>query len=362
MDPTNKILHLKEPAFILLMIVTLLSRQYKVYRKTVKVMFILLAFDIVALLSAGLFYNIDISSGFGYTRTLLFFSVFLAISSHSVNNILSLNYYVGLGLSCLILALYCIYITGVIDPNLIYLAAMEFDYTIMIANRSFLGIEQTMFFYKTMPFVFFALIYSLRHGRFIGSCIIFASIWVGGSRTPILCGLSIICYYLWSKGYFRFMRLLLAILAIVGMYMLLIQLTSVENQTEGDIIKIQTIEDFRQATSIIGHGPGVPFFSKARGEILTSTEMTYLEILYHYGYLLGFLLIFIFFKPVIELVREKSFDIKDFGIAYLLYLINAGTNPLLINSTGLYVFATVLVLVSKTKDCLIITKHNIYKI
>lgn len=57
------------------------------------------------------------------------------------------------------------------------------------------------------------------------------------------------------------------------------------------------------------------------------------------------LVLWLFYKPFKILFRKQNeSDIKDFAIVYLLYLINAGTNPLLFNSTGLYVVACALFL------------------
>lgn len=348
-DPTNKLFHVKEPVFILLMAVTFLTRAYKMYSRPIVLFLSLFLCALTSLLFAGLIYDAEISGGMGYLRTLLFFSVFIAISKYDIEKILKLNFYIGVGLALLIDALYAIFILEIIDPNLIYIAASEADNTIMISKRSFLGIEQTMFFYKTMPFVFFALIYALRNGRWLLGACVFVAIWTGGSRTPILCALAIISYVLWSKGYSKSLKIILGFAAVFGLFYILQQLLSSANQTDGDIVKMQTIKDFQDSIGLFGHGPGLPFYSKARGMYITSTEMTYFEILFHYGIVLGSFVIFIFFKPAYQLVKSKIYYVKDFGIAFILYLVNAGTNPLLINSTGLYVFATAVIILEKYK-------------
>ena len=79
--------------------------------------------------------------------------------------------------------------------------------------------------------------------------------------------------------------------------------------------------------------------------------MTYFEMLYQYGWLLFPFVLYIFIRPFFVLYKKKySVDVRDFAIAYLLYLINAGTNPLLISSTGMYVFACALTIAAKVRE------------
>ena len=106
------------------------------------------------------------------------------------------------------------------------------------------------------------------------------------------------------------------------------------------MVKFTTTFDLLSKSDVFGHGVGVLYFSKARNIWVTNSEMTYFEIIYQYGWILGLWVIYIFFKPaIIMLIKGKTQQIKDVGFSYFMYLIVSGTNPLLINSTGLYVFS-----------------------
>jgi len=83
-------------------------------------------------------------------------------------------------------------------------------------------------------------------------------------------------------------------------------------------------------------------------------------MLYQYGWLLFPIVLYIFLRPIIKLYKKKNDDnVRDFAVAYLLYLINAGTNPLLISSTGLYVFACALTITAKVHEQQILRSKNI---
>lgn len=86
---------------------------------------------------------------------------------------------------------------------------------------------------------------------------------------------------------------------------------------------------FRDKPSILlfGQGIGVPFFSQARG-MTTNTELTYLEMVRRLGIPMAFTYFLFLLLPI------RKMDKKAIA-PYLLYLIIAGSNPLLFSSTGM---------------------------
>lgn len=161
---------------------------------------------------------------------------------------------------------------------------IEADDTILMARRVFLGYDTIMFFYKSMPFCFFALIYALRRNYVIQSSTILFSIILGGSRTPILAALTIIAYVIYNKNK-SILKYLLASIAIYGLVILITQLISIENLNSGDTIKFTTATELLRKSDILGHGVGSVYWSSARSEFVSNSEMTYFEMLYHYGWL-----------------------------------------------------------------------------
>ena len=222
---------------------------------------------------------------------------------------------------------------------------------VYLARRENLGFEMYMFYYATMPFFFLALIYALRNKRYIPALFIMAAIFYGGSRTPILMGFAVIGYILYDTKNSKFLRALIAASVVAAIVYVVYLLTSSTYSQEGDDFKFAVGKYLFYNSSIVGHGVGVPYWDPGRREITSSTEMTYPEMLYQYGWLLFPFVLFIFVHPFFKLYNKKNNNnVRDFAIAYLFYLVNAGTNPLLISSTGMYVFACILTVAAKLKE------------
>ena len=154
----------------------------------------------------------------------------------------------------------------------------------------------------------------------------------------------------------KYVRIFIGISTLVGLLYLVQVLTSSAYSQGGDEIKADVTFYLINNSSILAHGVGVEYRDPSRGQLTTSTEMTYFEMLYQYGWLLSPFVIYIFFRPFLLLYKNKNVQIRDFAIAYLLYLVNAGTTPLLISSTGMYVFACALTIAAKVKE-----DKNVYK-
>ena len=78
-------------------------------------------------------------------------------------------------------------------------------------------------------------------------------------------------------------------------------------------------------------------YSEGFNKVVFKTEWTYLELVRNYG-LFSLIIIGVFAKPLITMWkhRREAFC-KCMFFAYLSYLLIAGTNPLLLSSTGMIV-------------------------
>lgn len=86
--------------------------------------------------------------------------------------------------------------------------------------------------------------------------------------------------------------------------------------------------------------------------MMSNSEQTYMDIFHIYGFIIGGILILAVFYPVIYFGGSKYRYIlkyRRFVLAYALYMILAGTNPLLISSTGMLILAIGLTLVYNGK-------------
>lgn len=347
-DPTNQLYHKKEILFVLLLGLTVFLQRIRIYKDVV---YSYAALVLLALTSASMgavFFGMDANLAFPYIKALLFGLVFLSLSKLPVRRILELNYWVGLSLSIFIILLLLSFFVGIINMSGLIGKMIDTE-TVMVARRDLFGIQIPMFFYKTMPFCFFALIYALRHKKWLSAIIILAPIFYGGSRTPMLMALAIIAYLLYDRKS-KYLRVFIGAAGALALVYLVMMLLSPAYSDGGDEIKGGVASFLIGNASIVGHGIGAEYWDPVRGELKTSTEMTYFEMLYQYGWIIFPFVLFIFARPFFVMYkRENGVLVRDFAVAYLLYLVNAGTNPLLINSTGMYVFACALTVAAKCR-------------
>ena len=348
-DPVNKLFHVKEIAFFLMLMLTVFFQRGKFYKEVVVPYFSLFTFAVVSICVGSIVYGTEVEASFWYFKALIFVLISYSLSKMSINEILKLNYWIGLGLSSFISLLLLSYVGGLLDLSGLIGKIVDTE-TVMVARRELLGMEQIMFFYKTMPFCFFALIFALRKKKVIAAIIILAPIVYGGSRTPMLMALAICGYLLYDRKS-KYLRFFIGLSAIITLVFLVHFLTNSANLQGGDDIKGGVASYLINNSSVFGHGVGVEYWDPERRKLTSTTEMTYFEMLYQYGWILFPFVLYIFVKPFFSLYKKQHrVEIKDFAVAYLLYLVNAGTNPLLISSTGMYVFACALTIAAKVRE------------
>lgn len=348
-DPSNRLLHMKEISFGMLLFFTICLNQGKWYADSFMSYLLLLLLALLSICMGVVVFQTDIASCIPYLKSLVFVLVIFALSKLNTEEIIKINYKVGLGLSCFVSVLLLASVGGLFDLSNMVMTLADAG-AVYIARREVLGYETLMFFYASMPFCFFSLIYALRHKKIIQVLIILAPIAYGGSRTPMLMALVLICYILYDRKS-KWLRYILAGVFVISIIYLVKQLTSQSYSDDGDYIKFAVAKYLFTHSSLLGHGVGALYWDPARLELVASTEMTYLEMLYQYGWILTPVVLYVFFSPFFVLYKKRNdYLIRDFSVAYLLYLVNAGTNPLLINSTGLYVFACAITIVAKIKE------------
>ncbi|MBR7166466.1 MAG: hypothetical protein IKD38_01830 [Bacteroidaceae bacterium] len=89
---------------------------------------------------------------------------------------------------------------------------------------------------------------------------------------------------------------------------------------------------------ILGQGPATEFYSMGFRKMTLKTEWTYLELVRNYG-VLCLPILYVILSPLFRLIKlARKYDSAiPMAFAYVTYLIIAGTNPLLMSSTGMLV-------------------------
>lgn len=353
-DPSNKMLGLKTPLFLILLALLLITIAKEPLRKNTLYLFglallplliVLLSFFIGKLRGeqTSMEYIVGQLKALSVLILLpLFYNKNITISK-SINKI------------ALLVALISIisYLSVVFRWNIwtdIYnLLVKKYENGIFSFNRVFLGFSFHSMFYKTSPLVIFSLGYysycfkKEKSFKFFAlSTLCLLGLLATGTRASMLAGCilySLMLFPIAKILFGKFIKPLLFSAVFIISIVLTLNLLS-ETKEASNKVKFSNVESYLRELSnpktlVFGNGVGSYFYSDGRREMVTHTELVYFDLLRGYGLFLTMFLLLIFIIPIV-LMLEKKYD-HGFLISYILYLLVAGTNPLLISSTGMIV-------------------------
>lgn len=354
-DPTGKMTGLKEISFIAAMLSTVIYgvvfKNMNFRYQNLLIVFLLVIFPVMSLISAPLLGNeIDFFIWLGFFKSYLYvFFLFVLINSErSV-----LRIFIIATLSVALLSIIS-YISITYKPEL-YISIYDFfvrktDNAIFSFNRSFLGYNVHSMFYKTSPLLIITLAYLLfrksqkKKRDFLLSIIVFLGLLFTGTRASMLGAFSLVLLFFLKFIYINISKKIIFIPIVIVLAVLFyatINLLS-DKQEYSNKIKYANLESYiyqysNPKTIVFGQGVGSSFYVTGRQTTVTHTELSYMDIFRMYGFFFGSLFLFIIFIPGFLMLLKGASNAKAFGIGYLVYLPVAGTNPLLISSTGFLV-------------------------
>jgi len=154
----------------------------------------------------------------------------------------------------------------------------------------------------------------------------------------------------YNKINYKRILILLLIIMFFGLN-LIITKTNMFNASEtSNSVKIGHFESFNELINrepgilLFGNGTGSTYYTKGFHRQAFQTELTFLDMIRYWGIIITT----IFLLTIIIPIKKP---ILSYYIPFVLYMINAGTNPLIFNSTGMLVI-TILILTfsKKSKD------------
>jgi len=266
----------------------------------------------------------------------------------------------------------CFFICTPVINNYDFIILIILKVYAIYALRNFGGYPVLQMFYKTSPLLVFPLSYYLFQILIQGNVkllflkltillSIIVTLFLSGTRANIvslaLIILFYLSYYIYKKSRIVFVVLtgLYTLLAIYGLSIIggiLFNATEISNLVKfGHYISY--IEHFSDHIGqfIFGNGLGSSFYSYGINRITNVTELTYLELIRIWGMPISIIFLLVLLTPILYEIKAKQFS--HLFIAYIAYLFIAGTNPLLLSSTGMIVFVYVFsnIMLRKTNDC-----------
>ncbi|QKF90594.1 hypothetical protein CP963_12290 [Arcobacter cloacae] len=359
-DPSNKIFKLKEIAMIsifLLFLIILFKRNFRMISNE-KVILIYLLFGLILPLLGiinGLLQDIHFSFQFavGHIKSLLFFFIFLILINID-NDFEKILIKILNLLAITIIVLYL----GILFQNPIiikYVNYLVYDVeNALIGPRQFGSVTLLMVFYKTAPLLLFVIGYifsrRINFSSIVLLFIIITALIFSGTRANIIMSVIILSLFIYMKSN-KSIKIILTILFIIILGSIVpfiienfLNTSEGSNSTKiGHFISYLILFENNPYIMLFGHGIGSGFYSYGNNEIVQQTELVYLDLFRMFGLILFSVFILLLLYPILFIYKEEKYK----AISYICYLIVAGTNPLLIGSTGILVIVYVYFLAFK---------------
>ena len=365
LDPTGFHSRLKDLLFVVLVIYgfiyCLKRRQYLAGINRVT----LLAFLLVPLWAMFIAYITNSLTNTPYAmsqmRSMLYVTIFFFVVTMRLNVLLKVVWINGIIMAAVTLVLFFLSQLGGVFLAVIYDYCNASGNFTMAYNRNFLGYNINGLYFTAGSLIIFSFVYTLYqyHGRLklIWSTVLFISLMVAGSRTPMLVQLLILLVYLYDKNIMGKFLTRVSALALLGMLVMVTYLLATQEKEASNEVKYDNFESYVENMGDKGHlvwgaGLGSEFYAKGRGVKLSYSELSYMDILRIYGLPVGIGFIFLFFAPCFWLWKyfPRSQFLKRYCLGYALFLILSGTNPLLLGSIGLTALSLFMAIVNKTSQ------------
>lgn len=292
-------------------------------------------------------------------RSMLYICIFLFMVTMRLNVLLKAVWINGIIMAVFTLIMFFLSQLGGIFLAVIYDYCNTSGNFTMAYNRNFLGYSVNGLYLTAGSLIIFSFIYNLYQykGRFkiLFSIILFLSLMVAGSRTPMLVQLAILFIYLYDKNIIGKFLTRLSALVFLGLLVMLTYMLATQKNEKSNEVKFENFESYIEDLGDKGHviwgaGLGSVFWAKGRNLRLSYTELSYMDILRMYGLPVGLCFIFLFFAPCFWLWKyfHRSQFLKRYCLGYVLFLVLSGTNPLLLGSIGLTALSLFMTIVNKT--------------
>ena len=349
-DPSNKIFHMKE---ILMMsiftffLMILFRNNFKI-KSNERTLLIYILFGLL-LPFYGMFNGIiqdtyfSLQFALGHIKSLLFFFIFLILINidNSFEKIFIRIIYL-LALTIILLYLGLLFQSPIVI-KCVYWLVYDVE-NALIGPRQFGDITVMMVFYKTAPLLLLAIGYIFSNKiNFMSILLIFivlTALVFSGTRANILMSILLTGLFIYMKSN-KLIKILLIISFIIIISLILPSLVGnlfnsdeASNSTKlGHMLSYLSLFANNPLIILFGQGIGSGFYSSGNESILQQTELVYFDLFRMFGVFYFILFILLLLYPLAFIYKEERYK----AIAYIAYLIVAGTNPLLIGSTGILV-------------------------
>lgn len=366
LDPSNTVLHLKDKFFVLLVGFCML-----VYKPDFKYL-IHISLIFSAVLLSYIFgemqgNNIDIDK---FIAVLKAFSPLIMLLWVRNFDVIKLSVFPSFMACIMIFVMYFIAVSSEEMEYALYLFFVKHDEFVMMGRRYFFGIQFFGLYLKsfvdlmfTLFLVFFYTFNSKRRRNRIFFAILMVifslTFFISNTRSTMLLPFVMFGFVAYASV-MKSRKIKYLVYPVLALFALLIFLFVIMLATEkgeaSNVIKYAHLTSYMKLFSdhpeyvIFGQGPATMFYSEGFRRMTMETEWTYIEMIRVYG-MFSLLIMSVIFYPVYRLWRYAKKDTFSLGIwgTYIIYLFIAGTNPLILSSTGMIMILAIYSYIEKAK-------------
>lgn len=352
-DPANTILHVKDIFFIILLIFVALA-----YRGIDKTMFLSLLF-IYVLISLSIVRGLICNYSFNLEFMVYVYKTFVPLLLLLWMKKTTFFTWRSMVIPGIIISLMTFFVVVVLlfypEFELFVYSFFDKNGLMVMGRRPILGVTITTAYYRSLPLLFFPtaiLLYRalneprMKFWNMFGAFIFSLALFLGGTRACSLSVVVLVAIIVAMKLYAcrngRFMLVILTIVFIPCFLFVVYKLMS-ETTESSNVAKYAHIMSYGDLINndplllFFGAGAGSEYYSKGFNSYTFQTEWSYFEFIRMFG-IPGALVLICFYSYPLLIVYRRRGDLEypiPYIISYVLYLIIAGTNPLLIGSDGI---------------------------
>ncbi len=351
-DPTNSILHKKDIAFVLVVAYNMAVFKPD-WSKLPYILLLVFAITVPWLTTTITMGTMNPEEALAAFKSISPVILLLWVRNYNLINLAR----VPVVICCIVMtSLYIAMLANPLIENAVWMFINDSDSTVMMTRRSFFGIEMFAFYLKSCVSFLFVVAYYMvglmdktRRGvlNWIAMFFIVFTFMVSGTRSTMLAP-----FFIFVVIAFRVFRhskrlkyIMLPVAFFVAIAFVVVLVAAIMETDEasnvvkyGHLSSYATLFDENPLYLIFGQGPGTSFYSEGFNEIVFKTEWSYLEVIRCYG-LFSLLIVYVYWRPLLTFWCFRESDTFTYSMfwTYLAYLLIAGTNPLLISSTGMII-------------------------
>lgn len=365
-DPADLILGLKIPIFIInwLIFILILIKSNRSVRLTNNLSLYLLTFIILLPAISTLRYVLFNIPSDEYILALwfcikpLFFLSFLIILHDQKLDITETTSIILTYFSIAIICVLLLFINGYeIYNNKLINTVYEKGLIQKIDYRNYGELNLPYIYFVTAPLLvistaFYSEKFFISFGKakfkyFIILLINISAFFLTGSRNSII--ISIVTPLIVFLAYYKKKKIALAIscllIAFIAFYYKEVLFSMLSSKTDSNLARLSMFNDYITVFNnpynlLFGQGLGSSFYVTVNNSMQWIAELTFFEIIRHYGLIMGGILISMLLFPYI--MYKRYANQKFLLIAYTGYLIMCFTNPFIFSSSGMIMLSLVL--------------------